>query len=214
MRSRWMKRVAALCMLAMVLAMVIWVQSAFAADNVAPAPEQTQASQEIHLPLIWWLAPLGAVVALLSAYAFYKMVTLADPGDEHMQEIAKAVRQGAFAYLKRQYLVVGVVFICLVGLLCVQSFWAKAQHSLVPFAFLTGGFFSGLAGFFGMNTATLASNRTTQGATSSLNRALTVAFRAGAVMGLVVVGLGLVDICIWFLILTKLWGHVWTNALP
>ncbi|MBI1902632.1 MAG: sodium/proton-translocating pyrophosphatase, partial [Planctomycetia bacterium] len=151
--------------------------------------------------LAFWLAPAGAVLALVFAWRFYKEIKAADPGDERMQEIAGFVREGAFAYLKRQYRVVAVVFVVLVLLLVWQAFGLKQQHPLVPFAFLTGGFFSGLAGFFGMNTATIASNRTTQGAKESLNRGLQVAFRAGSVMGLVVVGLGLLDIALWFILL-------------
>ncbi|MHC4561655.1 MAG: sodium-translocating pyrophosphatase [Planctomycetota bacterium] len=153
--------------------------------------------------LLWWIAPIGAVIALVFAYIFFLQVKRANPGDEKMQEIAEHVRQGAYAYLKRQYKVVGVFFIIVSGLL----FWMGqigVQHKIVFIAFLTGGFFSGLCGFFGMKTATLASNRTTQGAKEGLNRGLTVAFRAGAVMGLVVVGFGLLDITMWFLVLTKI----------
>jgi len=153
------------------------------------------------IPWSWWLAPLGSILALVFAYKFYREVIAADPGDDRMQEIAGFVREGAFAYLRRQYLVVGVVFAVLMLLLLWQAFGLQQQHPLVPFAFLTGGFFSGLAGFFGMNTATQASNRTAQGAKESLNRGLQVAFRAGSVMGLVVVGLGLLDITAWFLLL-------------
>jgi len=151
--------------------------------------------------LSFWLAPIGAVLALVFAYMFYLQIKAANPGDARMQEIAGYVREGAFAYLKRQYRVVAIVFAVLILLLAWQAFGLEQQHPLVPIAFLTGGFFSGLAGFFGMNTATIASNRTTQGAKESLNRGLQVAFRAGAVMGLVVVGLGLLDISLWFLLL-------------
>ncbi|WP_201750269.1 sodium-translocating pyrophosphatase [Tautonia marina] len=159
---------------------------------------------EIPIPIWWWVAPIGAIAALVSAFGFYRQLLAASPGDERMQEIAGYVREGAYAYLKRQYLVVGLAFVFLVILLALQSFVLKQQHNLVPFAFLTGGFFSGLSGFIGMNTATLASNRTTQGAKESLNRGLQVAFRAGAVMGLVVVGLGLLDISAWFWLLAWL----------
>jgi K(+)-stimulated pyrophosphate-energized sodium pump len=158
----------------------------------------------VEIPWLWWLAPAGAILALLFAYRFYREILAAAPGDERMQEIAGFVREGAFAYLKRQYLVVGIVFLLLVLLLAWQAFQLKQQHPLVPFAFLTGGFFSGLAGFFGMNTATQASNRTAQGAKESLNRGLQIAFRAGSVMGLVVVGLGLLDISLWFFFLVKI----------
>ena len=150
---------------------------------------------------VFYLAPIGAILALVFAYLFYKQVLAASPGDDEMQRIAGYVREGAFAYLKRQYFVVGIVFVVLVGLLAWQAFGLEQQSGLVPFAFLTGGFFSGLAGFFGMNTATIASNRTTQGCKESLNQGLQVAFRSGAVMGLVVVGLGLLDISLWFMAL-------------
>lgn len=159
---------------------------------------------EIPIPLLWWLAPIGSIVALVAAFGFYRQLLAASPGDERMQEIAGYVREGAFAYLRRQYVVVALAFLFLGILLALQSFVLKQQHALVPFAFLTGGFFSGLSGFIGMNTATLASNRTTQGAKESLNRGLQVAFRAGAVMGLVVVGLGLLDISVWFWLLAWL----------
>ncbi len=149
----------------------------------------------------WWLAPIGAILALLFAYRFYRQILRASAGDAKMQRIAEYVREGAYAYLKRQYRVVAIVFVVLVLLLSWQEFGLKQQHALVPFAFLTGGFFSGLAGFFGMHTATQASSRTTQGAKGSLNSGLQVAFRAGAVMGLVVVGLGLIDITGWFILL-------------
>ncbi|QDV35462.1 sodium-translocating pyrophosphatase [Tautonia plasticadhaerens] len=158
----------------------------------------------IYIPFWWWLAPIGAIAALAAAYMFYRQLLAASPGDERMREIAGYVREGAFAYLKRQYVVVALAFLFLVLLLAIQSFVLKQQHGLVPFAFLTGGFFSGLSGFIGMNTATLASNRTTQGAKESLNRGLQVAFRAGAVMGLVVVGLGLLDISLWFYLLARI----------
>jgi len=155
----------------------------------------------VLVTLSFWLAPLGAVLALVFAYRFYREILAAAPGDDRMQQIAGYVREGAFAYLRRQYRVVAIVFAVLVLLLAWQAFGLEQQHPLVPIAFLTGGFFSGLAGFFGMNTATLASNRTAQGAKESLNRGLQVAFRAGAVMGLVVVGLGLLDISLWFMLL-------------
>ncbi|MBN1943234.1 MAG: sodium-translocating pyrophosphatase [Phycisphaerae bacterium] len=154
-------------------------------------------------PLLWWIAPIGSVLALIFAWIFFKQVKAADPGDENMQRIAGYVRRGAYAYLKRQYMVVAVFFV----IVCAALYWmgqVGLQHKIVFIAFLTGGFFSGLCGFLGMKTATLASNRAAQGAKESLNRGLVVAFRAGAVMGLVVVGFGLLDITAWFLILTQL----------
>ncbi len=158
---------------------------------------------EIGIPWAFWSAPICAVIALAFAWIFYQEVAAADPGDERMQEIAGYVTDGAMAYLKRQYKVVGVFFVVACLLLMFMAFVLEVQHWLVPFAFLTGGFFSGLCGWLGMKTATLASNRTAQGAKKSLNQGLTVAFRAGAVMGMVVVGFGLLDITIWFLLLSQ-----------
>ena len=157
----------------------------------------------IRIPWIWWLAPICSIVALGFAWLFYHEVAASDPGDARMQEIAGYVSVGAMAYLKRQYKVVFIFFIVASILFSVMAYVLHVQHGLVPFAFLTGGFFSGLCGWLGMKTATLASNRTAQGAKNSLNQGLTVAFRAGAVMGLVVVGFGLLDITMWFLILSK-----------
>ena len=161
------------------------------------------AGGEIAIPGIWWIAPIGALLALVAAFVLYKQVIAADEGDERMKEIARYVREGAMAYLSRQYKVVAIFFV----VVCAILYWmgqVGVQHKLVFIAFLTGGFFSGLCGFLGMRTATLASNRTTHGAKESLNRGLQVAFRAGAVMGLVVVGFGLIDITMWFLILAKI----------
>jgi len=152
--------------------------------------------------MLWWLAPVGSVLALVFAWIFFRQVKRANEGSEEMKTIAEHVRQGAYAYLRRQYKVVAVFFV----VVCALLFWMGrigVQHEIVFVAFLTGGFFSGLCGFLGMKTATLASNRTAQGAKEGLNRGLTVAFRAGAVMGLVVVGFGLLDITMWFLVLTR-----------
>jgi H(+)-translocating pyrophosphatase len=168
----------------------------------------TMAAEEGLVPSIgdihwfWYIAPVGAIVALVFAMKFYKEVKGAPPGDEKMIEIAGHVTRGAMAYLKRQYKVVFVFFMIVSAILFVMAYVFKVQHEIVWVAFLTGGFFSGLCGWIGMKTATLASNRTTQGAKEGLNRGLTVAFRAGAVMGLVVVGFGLLDICGWFFALT------------
>ena len=152
--------------------------------------------------LLWWIAPVGSLLALVFAFIFFKQVKAANPGDEKMQEIAGHVTRGAYAYLKRQYKVVAVFFLVVCILLFIMGL-IGVQHQIVFIAFLTGGFFSGLCGFLGMKTATMASSRTTQGAKEGLNRGLIVAFRAGAVMGLVVVGFGLLDIAMWFLILTE-----------
>lgn len=154
-----------------------------------------------------WFAPLSslacAILALGFAVYFYKKVMAAPAGTERMIEIATYVKEGAYAYLRRQYKVVSIVFVVLVIIFAVLSYYG-VQNPFVPVAFLTGGFFSGLCGFLGMKTATNASSRTAQGASESLNRGLQVAFRSGAVMGLVVVGFGLLDITLWYLILDKL----------
>ncbi|MEA2095200.1 MAG: sodium-translocating pyrophosphatase [Candidatus Cloacimonadota bacterium] len=150
------------------------------------------------IPTIWYVAPIGAITALIFAYIFYLGVKKEDPGNETMQTIAKHVRDGAFAYLKQQYKGVGIFFLVAFIIFNIMAHVLHVLHWLIPWAFLTGGFFSGLAGWIGMNTATLASNRTAQGASVSLNKGLKVAFRAGGVMGLVVVGLALIDITAWF----------------
>jgi len=187
------------------LAVILSAQSPAAAQDLVATthPVTAEAHRSVEIPHIWWVAPAGAIVALIFAWLFYAQVKRANPGDEKMQQIAEYVRQGAYAYLQRQYKVVAVFFIVVSAILFIMG-QMGVQHPIVFLAFLTGGFFSGLCGFLGMKTATMASNRTTQGAKEGLNRGLTVAFRAGAVMGLVVVGFGLLDITMWFLILTKL----------
>ncbi len=155
-----------------------------------------------NIPLVFWLIPLASVSALGMAWYFFHSMMKEDEGTPRMKEIALYVRHGAMAYLKQQYKIVLIVFIVLAGIFAVMAYGFNAQNRWVPFAFLTGGFFSGLAGFFGMKTATYASARTANAARQSLDKGLRVAFRSGAVMGLVVVGLGLLDIAIWFLILT------------
>jgi len=156
-----------------------------------------------YLPLSWWIAPLSSLAALVFAYIFYRQMMASPKGSQTMEDIASYVREGAYAYLFRQYSVVAVMFVGLSLIFAVLAYYG-IQNPFVPVAFLTGGFFSGLCGFLGMKTATNASSRTAQGATISLNRALQVAFRSGSVMGLVVVGFGLLDISIWYLILDKL----------
>ncbi len=151
---------------------------------------------------LFWIAPIAAVLALLFAWIFYRSMIKAPAGNERMQEIAQYVREGAMAYIGRQYKVVAIVFAVLVLLLLFLAY-IGVQNPFVPLAFLTGGFFSGLCGYLGMKTATHASSRTAQGASESLNSGLKIAFRSGAVMGLVVVGFGLLDIVLWFLILNN-----------
>jgi K(+)-stimulated pyrophosphate-energized sodium pump len=150
------------------------------------------------LPIIWYIAPLGAIIALITAFLLFKSIKKEDPGNERMQKIASHVREGAFAYLKQQYKCVALFFLFAFILFNILSHFLKVMHWLLPFAFITGGFFSALAGWIGMNTATLASNRTAQSASHNINKGLKLAFRAGGVMGLVVVGLALLDICAWF----------------
>ncbi len=151
---------------------------------------------------LFWIAPISAVLALLFAWIFYRGMMKAPAGNDRMQEIAQYVREGAMAYLGRQYRVVTIVFVVLIILLSFLAY-IGVQNPFVPVAFLTGGFFSGLCGFLGMKTATHASSRTAQGASVSLNQGLKIAFRSGAVMGLVVVGFGLLDIAIWFILLNN-----------
>ena len=157
----------------------------------------------MNIPTIWFVAPFGAIMALIFAFVLYRSVKKSDPGNETMQKIAKYVRDGSFAYLKQQYKGVAIFFACAFIVFNIMAHVLHVLHWLIPFAFLTGGFFSGLAGWIGMNTATLASNRTAQGASKSLNKGLKVAFHGGGVMGLVVVGLALVDISAWFFIMNN-----------
>ena len=166
-------------------------------------PAMAATGESSNIDLVWWVAPISSLIALVMAFVLFRMMRKSPEGNERMREIAQYVREGAFAYLRRQYKVVTIVFAVMVVLLGFLAFMG-IQNPFVPIAFLTGGFFSGLCGFIGMNTATLASNRTAEGARHSLNRGLQVAFRSGAVMGLVVVGFGLLDICLWYLILDKL----------
>ena len=153
---------------------------------------------------LFWLVPCASLLALFFAWYFYREMKKTSEGTERMAYIAAAVRKGAMSYLKQQYKVVSIVFLCLVVLFAVMAYVFHVQNEWVPIAFLTGGFFSGLAGFLGMKTATAASARTANAARQSLNGGLRIAFRSGAVMGLVVVGLGLFDISFWYLLLDAL----------
>ena len=195
----------------LLFALLVISGAAFAADGaVVELPDP---------PAAWWLVPIGSLIALLFAYIFYRSVMKQDEGTDVMREIAQAVRDGAMAYLKQQYKVVGIVFAVLCAIFLFMAFVLNAQNKVIPFAFLTGGFFSGLCGFLGMKTATNASARTTSAAMQGLNEGLRIAFRAGAVMGLVVVGFALLDIAGWFLILYYLFpkimpGFFTGNPLP
>ncbi len=171
------------------------------------------------LPFAWWIVPIGSIISLLFAYIFYREVMKQSEGTPAMVEIAKMVREGAMAYLNQQYKIVGIVFALLCVIFLIMAFGLEVQNKVVPFAFLTGGCFSGLCGFLGMKTATNASARTACAAQNSLNHGLRIAFRAGAVMGLVVVGFALFDIAAWLLILYYLFpkifpGFLAENPLP
>ena len=160
----------------------------------------------ITIPSYWYFVPVAAVFALCMAYNFFKKMIKQPSGTDKMRSIARYVRMGAYAYLRRQYKTVSIVFVALFLIFVALAFF-KIQNPFVPVAFLTGGFFSGLCGFLGMKTATYASARTAQGAISSLNRGLVIAFRSGAVMGLVVVGFGLLDISAWFFALNYIYDN-------
>lgn len=164
---------------------------------------------------IFFLVPIASIVALGFAYYFFKQMLKESEGTDTMKKIAKHVRDGAMAYLKQQYKVVTIVFLILTSIFAIMAYGLEIQNPWVPFAFITGGFFSGLAGFFGMKTATYASARAANAAQRSLNDGLQLAFRSGAVMGLVVVGLGLLDISVWFYALQYIIGALdsTTNAI-
>ena len=151
--------------------------------------------------LLFYLVPLASLAALIFARYFFKEMMKESEGTPRMMEIASYVRSGAMAYLRQQYKVVTIVFIVIAIFFAILAYGFGVQNEWVPFAFLTGGFFSGLAGFIGMKTATYASARTANASRKSLNGGLRVAFRSGAVMGLVVVGLGLLDISVWYILL-------------
>lgn len=151
--------------------------------------------------LLFWVIPVASVLALGFAWYFHHQMMKESEGTPQMIKIAAAVRKGAMSYLKQQYKIVGLVFLGLVILFSIMAYGFDVQNHWVPVAFLTGGFFSGLSGFLGMKTATYASARTANAARGSLNGGLRIAFRSGAVMGLVVVGLGLLDISFWYLLL-------------
>lgn len=165
----------------------------------------------MDLTILMYVVLAASVLALGFAYYFYRNMLGKDEGTELMKTIASHVRKGAMAYLKQQYKVVTIVFVVLAVIFAVMAYF-NLQNGIVWFAFLTGGFFSGLAGFFGMKTATYASARTANAARQSLNAGLQVAFRSGAVMGLTVVGLALLDIAGWFLVLQKTGLLAWVGA--
>jgi inorganic pyrophosphatase/K(+)-stimulated pyrophosphate-energized sodium pump len=186
------------------LAAGIAVCSVLLMPLVASASDADAAAQRSFIGAygFWWLVGFGgSVLALYQAWQFFKWMEAQPAGTDKMIEIADDVRKGAYAYLKQQYKVVALAFLAICLFLLWLALGLGVQSLWVPFAFLSGGLFSGLAGWFGMKTATLASNRTAAGAERSLNEGLQIAFRSGAVMGLTVVGLGLLDIMLWFFIL-------------
>ena len=160
----------------------------------------------MNIPEVFWLVPIASVIALGMAWHFFSAMMKEEEGTSKMIEIAEHVRKGAMAYLKQQYKVVGIVFAVLAIVFALMAYVLKVQNPWVPVAFLTGGLFSGLAGFFGMKTATYASARTANAVQHGLDKGLKIAFRSGAVMGLVVVGLGLLDIAFWFLLLNYIYN--------
>ncbi|MDY5781809.1 MAG: sodium-translocating pyrophosphatase [Candidatus Cryptobacteroides sp.] len=153
------------------------------------------------MDLLFYIVPAASLVALFFAWYFFRQMMKESEGNVTMKEIAQYVRDGAMAYLRQQYKVVTIVFVVLAIFFAILAYGFHIQNPWVPFAFLTGGFFSGLAGFVGMKTATYASARTANAVSRSLNSGLKLAFRSGAVMGLTVVGLGLLDISIWYVVL-------------
>ncbi len=179
--------------LGMCLAVVLFALGASSAYAALP-----ELGAKEPIPAIWWVAPIGALLALGAAAYFYTWMKKQPEGDETQIKIASHVRAGALAYLKQQYKVVAIVFAVVFVLLLLLAFVFKVQEPVAPFAFLTGGLVSGLTGFIGMKTATFANNRTATAAKQSLNDGLKVAFRSGAVMGLNVVGFGVLAISIWF----------------
>jgi len=166
--------------------------------SLFPSPEMLAVAS---VDSSFWIVPIASVIALAFAWHFYSGMKKEEEGTDVMRKIAGHVRSGALAYLRQQYKVVGAVFVIITIFFAFLAYGLKVQNDWVPFAFITGGFFSGLAGFFGMKTATYASNRSAWAANHSLDKGLRVAFRSGAVMGLVVVGLALLDISVWFVVL-------------
>ncbi len=197
--SRWVRVIGLLIAVGLLVGVctIAWAQN----GDGGTAGGGSSGGSNMIIIVVWSIAFLGSLAALVQAYLFFKSMMAADEGDDRMKEIAGYVREGADAYLWQQYKVVAIFFVVIACLLAYAAYGLDAQSKWVPFAFLTGGFFSGLAGWCGMKTATWASNRTAAGAQKSLNAGLQVAFRSGAVMGLTVVGLGLLDICLWFAVL-------------
>jgi len=159
---------------------------------------------------LYWVSFAASVIALLFVLIQSKKVLAFSEGNELMQKISKAIRTGASAFLRRQYRTVAVFFVCLFVILSIMAAF-KLLTWYVPFAFVTGGFFSGLSGFIGMRIATQANNRTAAAAQEGLNRGLRIAFSAGTVMGFTVVGLGLLDISLWYALLKLVFNETIEN---
>ncbi len=162
------------------------------------------------VPALWLVAPVAAVIGLIFSYMFFNQFMKVDEGTDMMKEIAQHIREGANAYLRRQYAVVAVVFAILFVIFLVLALLG-VQNPFTPPAFIAGGFFSGLCGFLGMRSATQASARTANKARESLNGGLMVAFRSGSVMGLSVVGFGLINVAVWYFAMVviyhqNMWG--------
>jgi K(+)-stimulated pyrophosphate-energized sodium pump len=190
-------------LLLVVLAAPLFAQDELVATTQGIEQMAGETVQQESIPWLWWIAPIGSLLGLVVAYFFYKSMTASEKGNEKMEAIAGYVREGAYAYLFRQYKVVALVFLVLFLIFVFLAYYG-IQNPFVPVAFVTAGFFSALCGFFGMKSATMASSRTAQGALHSLNRALQVAFRSGAVMGLVVVSFGLLNIAFWYWLLDRI----------
>ena len=158
------------------------------------------------IPSIWWLAPASAILSLLVAFSFYKKLIAESEGTDRMQEIAGYVKEGAKAYLTRQYKAVFKVFAVIFVLLALMAYLG-IQSPFVPFIFLSGGIWSAVSGYLGMKTATNASARTANACQESLDKGLKISFRGGAIMGLMVVGFGLLDVSFWFFLLNYIYDH-------
>jgi len=185
------------------LSRIVVFAAPLAVTPAVMAAEAAEVAGSDVIPWLWWVAPIGSVLGLIVAYYFYRAMMTAPKGNEKMEAIASYVREGAYAYLFSQYRVVALVFFALFLIFTGMAYYG-IQNPFVPVAFVTAGFFSALSGFLGMKTATQASSRTAQGAIHSLNSALQVAFRSGAVMGLVVVSFGLLNIAFWFWLLDRI----------
>jgi K(+)-stimulated pyrophosphate-energized sodium pump len=207
-----------LLVLAACICLCMLATNALGSDAVPDVPESAVAAESGQAStamtwVLWALAPVGAILSLFFAFKFSKMIMTEDEGTDLMKTIAGHVRAGANAYLRQQYRIVGIVVLLLFGVFLAMAFVWNTQSPWMPFAFLAGAFFSGLCGFLGMRTATNASARTANAARRGLNDALTVSFRAGSVMGLVVVGFALLNICVWFLLMYLVGGVDSTAAL-